>query len=80
MPIVPTIPKTHLAASDHARAAAELGGLASPPSVHPGIAHQRRPTQGRPTQGRPTQGRLTPDERKTLTTKASALHVAQVRH
>ena len=75
MPIVATIPKTHLAAGDHARAVVELGGLASPPSVHPGIAHQRGPTQGRLTQGR-----LTPDERTTLTTKASALHVAQFRH
>ena len=80
MPIVPTIPRPTWLPAITRGLQSNSADLRRPPSVHPGIAHQRRPTQGRLTQGRLTQGRLTPDERTTLTTKASALHVAQVRH
>ena len=75
MPIVPTIPRPTWLPAITRGLQSNSADLRCPPFIHPGIAHQRRPTQGRLTQGR-----LTPDERTTLTTKASALHVAQVRH
>ena len=40
--IVPTIPQALFASGDHAQTAEELGGLASRPSIHHGVAHDHR--------------------------------------